>query len=295
MSHTKRIWGTTWRAILVGAGYVLAVIASGIATAALGFELAAPPGSESILLWMFMSGTLLAFFLGPLASRMAASRSQHFSVWVTVVFFNMGSVAIEGAIFAPELVPIPLPTLIAQQLLASAVVALLITRLFSRPARSTTRMRSLRLRPWYSWAWRLIASSLAYLFLYFVVGSLSYGLVTRPYYEAHAGGLTAPSPEVVWAVESVRAPLIVLSVALFVLYFQAPRRRLALTTGVMLFWVGGLVPLLFQVNALPLPLLVASGVEIFLQNFPAGAIAALLLQLPLAGATHPTSAVGLLS
>ncbi len=45
----------------------------------------------------------------------------------------------------------------------------------------------------------------------------------------------------------------------------------------MLFAIGGIVPLLYQVNALPLPLLIASAVEIFFQNFLTGIVAGLLL------------------
>ncbi len=83
-----------------------------------------------------------------------------------------------------------------------------------------------------------------------------------------------PPPGVILAVEAIRAPLIVLSVGLFVLSFQASNRRVMGTTGLKLFWIGGIAPLLLQVSTLPLILLAARAVEIFFQNFLTGMVAA---------------------
>lgn len=277
--RTPGFIGTTWRSILVAAGYVFSLVASGVVTSLLGFELAT---SESgiILLLTFIAGFMLAFFIGPLAVKMAGSRWRQATVWFSVVFFNMGSVAIEGAYFAPELVPMPLPILFIQQVLASTVVAVLVTLLFSRPATSPSIRDSLRLRPWNSWVWRFLASCLTYLLAYFAFGALNYSLVTQPFYETHTGGLNVPPPELVLSVEALRAPLIILSIGFFVISFAATQRRLALTTGILLFWVGGLVPLVLQVGTLPAPLLLASGVEIFFQNTLTGVVAAGLLHPP---------------
>jgi hypothetical protein len=215
---------------------------------------------------------------GPLAAQMDATRSDT-SLFGPPSFsiFNLGSVAIEGAYFAPALVTIPIPSLLAQQLLGAAAIGALITLLFSLPGTSAPLRTVLQVRPWYSWAWRFLLGSCSYLVFYFVFGALNYSLVTQPYYASHAGGLAAPPAQVVLAVEAVRAPLIILSVALFVLSFHASRRRLTLVTGLMLFWVGGLVPLVLQASVLPPLLLIASGVEIFFQNFLTGVIAAALL------------------
>ena len=116
-----------------------------------------------------------------------------------------------------------------------------------------------------------------YLALYFVFGALNYTLVTKPYYDTHAGGLTAPDPGVVLAAELVRAPLIVFSVLLFLLSVRGTRRQLMVKTGWLLFAIGGIVPLVLQVSALPILLLAASAIEIFLQNFFTGAAAARLM------------------
>jgi hypothetical protein len=116
---------------------------------------------------------------------------------------------------------------------------------------------------------------LGYLTFYYVFGALNYTLVTKPYYETHAGGVTVPQPQVVFLVELARAPLIVLSIVPLVLTMRTTKRRLAVTCGTILFMVGGLIPLLQA--PLPVFLRVASAWEIFLQNFPTGVIVALLL------------------
>jgi hypothetical protein len=149
--------------------------------------------------------------------------------------------------------------------------------LFAPAGFSFSWTQSLRARPWYSWLWRFIISSFSYLLFYFVFGGINYSLVTQPYYESHVGGLTVPAPEVVLALESVRGVLIVFSVLLFLLTVRGTRQQLMVKTGWLLFAVGGIIPLIWQVNTLPLFLLFASGIEIFFQNFLTGVVAAWLM------------------
>jgi hypothetical protein len=167
--------------------------------------------------------------------------------------------------------------LLAQQALASAIVALVITLLFAKAGNSISWMDALRTRPWYSWLWRFVASSFSYLAFYFVFGGLNYSLVTKPYYESHAGGLTVPAPELVFIIEAIRGLLIVFSVLLFLLSIRGTRRQLMVSTGWLLFAIGGIIPLIWQISALPLFLLFASAIEIFFQNFLTGVVAAWLM------------------
>lgn len=101
MSIVRTVWGTVWRSVVVGIGYILALIVTGVISSALGVQLPDTQGGESLLAWLFVSGILIGLFLGPLASQMLASRLQHIAVWGSVIFFNLGSVMIEGALFAP--------------------------------------------------------------------------------------------------------------------------------------------------------------------------------------------------
>jgi hypothetical protein len=73
------------------------------------------------------------------------------------------------------------------------------------------------------------------------------------------------------------APLIVLSVLPLLLGVRwSPPRRM-IVVGLLLFVIGGIVPLLEQVNTLPIFLLVASGWEIFFKNMSTGLVAGWLL------------------
>jgi hypothetical protein len=251
---------------------------AGMIGAMLGAQMGASTGGASAFTWLFVSSILLGVILGPMASRLTLTRGQHFILWTSLIFFNMGSVAIEGAYFVPGLVTVPIPVLLAQQALASACAALVITLTFASIGRPRSSWSdALRTRPWISWLWRFIASAASYLAFYYVFGAINYALVTKPYYEMHAGGLAAPAPEPVLMAELVRAPLIILSVLLFLLSTRGTRRQLMVRTGWLLFAVGGIFPLVLQISVLPILLLAASAVEIFCQNFLTGAVAARLM------------------
>jgi hypothetical protein len=234
-------------------------------------------GSENGLLLLVVSILLLGVFLGPFAARLRLSRLQHFILWWSLILFNLGSVALEGAYFAPSLVTIPIPVLLAQQFLATAGAALAVTYLFASRGISSSWSTALCTRPWYSWLWRFLLSAFSYLAFYFIFGGLNYSLVTKPYYDTHAGGLTVPAPEVVLILESIRGLLIVFSVFLLLLSIRGRRLGLMSMTGWLIFAIGGIIPLIWQVNSLPLFLLFASAIEIFFQNFLTGAVAAWLM------------------
>jgi hypothetical protein len=278
MNTLQMVWKNTWRSLLVALGYIGGLILAGIIGGLMGAQMASSTRDQSAFTWLFFASLLLGAILGPLAARLVLTRMQHFILWGSLIFFNLGAVAIEGAFFVPELVSLPLPVLFAQQLLASAGAALVIVLLFAEVGSPVASWAdALRTRSWHSWLWRFLLSSFSYLVFYFIFGALNYSLVTGPYYETHAGGLTVPAPEVVLAAELVRAPLITLSILFFLLSVRGTRRELMIKTGWLLFAIGGIVPLVLQVSSLPLLLLAASAVEIFLQNFLTGAVAARLL------------------
>jgi hypothetical protein len=277
MNSFQKIFGITWRSILVAFGYIAGLLLAGIIGSMFGWQPSANPDNGKSFILLFISTILLGVFLGPLASRLRLARKQHFILWGSLILFNLGSVALEGAYFAPDLVTVPIPVLLAQQTLATLGAAWMITLLFSQPGFSFSWKEVLRTRPWYSWLWRFIVSSFSYFAFYFIFGGLNYSLVTKPYYESHAGGLTVPAPGVVFTLEPIRGALIVFSVLLFLLSIRGTRRQLIINTGWLLFAIGGIIPLIWQINALPLFLLFASAIEIFFQNFLTGAVAAWLL------------------
>ncbi|MEZ4771055.1 MAG: hypothetical protein R2844_21875 [Caldilineales bacterium] len=273
MKTISKVMGLLWRGVVVGVAYVLVMMLAGVVLGVLGLIPPGTGGAASSLFWTLIAAVLLGLYLGRLAAHTPATRRQHVLIWTAVIFFNMGAVVLEGAYFAPDLVPIPLPALAIQQALAALVAGGLIALMFARREETAAFLATLRGRRWFGWFWRFLAASLSYLVFYAVFGALNYSLITEPYYASHAGGLTAPAAATVLAVELVRAPLLVLSVVLLILALRTGRRRTLLVAGLTLFWVGGVVPLTLQIASLPAPLLLASAVEIFLQNFLTGAVA----------------------
>jgi hypothetical protein len=269
-----------WRGVCVGAAYIVGVMLGGMVLGMLGLIPSSAGGSSVSLGWIFVAGIVVGLTLGPIARQMAVSRWQHLLIWSSIIFFNLASVMIEGAFFAPALVPMPIWVLALQQALAALITGAAITVLFA-PARAAGHPGLVgQTRMWYDWGWRLTVSVLSYMVFYLVFGAINYTLVTGPYYETHAGGLTVPPAQLIWSIEFVRSVLIVISVLLFLRAWQGSRRSALILTGLILFMVGGIAPLLFQVSALPLGLLTASAVEIFFQNFLTGVVAAALLGTP---------------
>ncbi len=263
------------RGALVALGYIAGIMLAGLIGAMLGDKL--PSGNDSSLVLLFVASVLLGLFVGSIASRLALARRQHFILWASLILFNVGSVTIEGAFFAPDLVSISLPMLVGQQLLATLGAAFVIARVVTISEQPVSWMDALRTHPLYSWVWRFIVSAVSYVVFYFVFGGLNYQLITKPYYDSHAGGLTVPPANVVLGVESIRSVMIVFSVFLFLLSARGTRRQLMVRAGWLLFAIGGIIPLVWQINSLPFFLLASSAVEIFFQNFSTGAVAALLL------------------
>ena len=130
-----------------------------------------------------------------------------------------------------------------------------------------------------AWVGRFVACALSYVVFYWVFGALNYSLFTHTYYETHQAALVVPPAQTILLVEAVRSVMLVLSVLPLALAWptvSANRLRLAVLCGLVLFLTGGLVPLA-STTTLPLFLRVASGWEIFLQNFSTGVVVALLL------------------
>jgi len=271
----KRSFETICKSLLIGAGYMIALLVGTMIVRSMGLNLPEVKNTQTALIWTLAGGTITGLFLGPIATSMSASKIRHIVVWSNVIFFNLISVAIEGRFFAPELAGNSLQGSTIRQLLAAVVTGWLITILFA--PKQTAMTVTVPQRSFFSWAWRFLISAFSYLVFYFIFGAINYILVTRPYYETSVSGLTVPPAGTVFMVELLRGPLIVLSVLPFLLSQRMNKRQAVMFTGLVIFSVGGLVPLTMRVDTLPLILLAASAVEIFFQNFSTGAVTALLL------------------
>ena len=263
------IWSASWRILIVATGYMLV---STVAGWLLGRNI-----EWGQLGWSLLSGVLIGLTLCPIAARMQGSHLRHIIVWGSILFFNTSSLMIEGAFYAPTHNPfVSMPiSWIALNLFQSLVPAALISWLFAPNALSIT-FTAPEKRAWYSWIWRFLLSAFSYLIFYFVFGAINYVLVTKPYYETHASGLVVPSSRIVLMAEMVRAPLIVLAIVPLILTLKMKKRWLAVLCGMILFVIGGIIPLLLE-SALPDFLRFASAIEIFFQNFFTGVVAVALL------------------
>lgn len=270
-----KVIGTFWRSLLVGAAYAIALTIGGMIASMVGTSMPEVDDSFSVLLWSFVGGTLMGLFLGPIASSLPLSRLRHVLVWSSVILFNLVSVIVEGYYFAPILIGDSLTGLILQQILAAFIIGWVITVFFT--SKGAAISVTLPTHSFISWSWRFVMAAFGYLIFYFIFGALNFTLVTEPYYESHTGGLEVPVLSTILTAELIRSVLIILSILPFLLSVKAEKKHLVLLSGLILFSVGGLVPLTMQAVTLPFVLLAASAVEIFFQNFLTGALAALLL------------------
>lgn len=95
----------TWRVLVVGIGYTLALILSGVVLGMMGL-LAADTNTEAapVFMWMFLGSLVMGLMLGLVARRLPASAARHVLIWTVLLFANISAVIIEGYFFVPDLV-----------------------------------------------------------------------------------------------------------------------------------------------------------------------------------------------
>ncbi|MCU7550886.1 hypothetical protein OCK74_17330 [Chitinophagaceae bacterium LB-8] len=274
----RKIFSILWRSILVGLAYLIANMVIGSILAQPGFEFSktTPQDLSRLLFTTFISGFLMGVTLGPVTTLFRATRVRSTLIFSSVIFLNLVSVLIEGYLFVPGLLQQAfIPSLLLLQFLSSIASSFAITFLFSNQNKMDPII-TIDHRSWYSWTWRFIISAASYLLFYFAFGFVNYELVTRPYYETHSS-LAVPELSTVIQVASFRSLLLIASILPLITLLHLPRRKMAFTCGMILFVIGGIIPLCMQAGMLPTKLLIASGIEIFFQNFLTGAVAAVAL------------------
>lgn len=274
----RKIFSTVWRSILVGFAYTIANVVIGGIMMQMGFDfsVSAPQNPSLLLIINFLSGFLIGITLGPVAKMLTESRVRSIFIWATILFLNLISVTIEGYYFAPGLLqPALLPSILVLQFLSTLACSVAITYIFSSGPEEDHFMR-MDHRSVYSWTWRFMISAASYLVFYFVFGSINYELFTRSYYETNSS-LAVPEFSTIIKVVPLRAVLIVASLIPLITALHLPRKQLVVICGMILFAIGGIIPLCMQVGMLPAKMLIASGIEIFFQNFLTGAVAAVML------------------
>ncbi|TCL73177.1 hypothetical protein EDC14_100539 [Hydrogenispora ethanolica] len=267
-----------WKIGVAATVYTAATLVGGGLLAGLGAPFPEMKGDPNrLLLFVFLSGLLIAAVAGPAVAKTGFSRIRVCFAVCGMLFLNSVAQMLEAIYFAPGMISRNTAcTLLAQQLLVAFLTGMAMACLFGGGPRST-RWETKRGRPWYDWLWRFAAGSGSYVVFYYLFGALSFALFTGVYYRGRGNGLHVPGPLEILAVEPVRALLLVASVSPLILRLQYPLRRRAGTVGLLLFTVGGLVPMLLASGSLPPGILIPGTVEMFFQNFLTGVTATLFM------------------
>ena len=243
----------------------------------------APNTESSQLALSFIAQLIYLALLSIVVAGLSRSAFLYKFITVSLMVF-LGwflNVAVELTIFSLATV-VEILAIIALGGLVSIISAGLISWLFE--VTESDRLETGYVRNYFSlraasdWTLRIIAGTLIYCGVYFLFGSLVYPFVA-PYYVSGELGLTLPDVEYVILVQLIRAPIYILSLWMFIIGSTYSRLGTIFTSGVALFVLGGLTPLLGGTDW-PVALRIFHGIEIFFQNFSAGLIIAWLLLPP---------------
>lgn len=258
-----------FRALAIALVFWTARLIGGAAMSALTGAHALDPVAE------LAAGGIVGVTLGWLVPRLRGSARTRVAIVGLALFVNVAAVMIEGAAFAPEDSPLShLPQQLVSQALVGLVVAGAAVALLRRDGGDASAAEPERGVRW--WVARLAATTSVYVVAYFVTGAINYVLVTGPYYQSHAGGLTTPALPVVFGVAILEGLLLSLGMLPLVRHLRGTRWGRGLSAGLVLSLLGGLVPLV-QATTLPDIIRVASTIEILFQKLPLGVAVALFL------------------
>ena len=131
-------------------------------------------------------------------------------------------------------------------------------------------------RPGMQAAGAVVASGFVYVLLYLVFGSITFFLFTKQYYPQ--GEQMARSYGIwLWVIQLGRGILMTVAVLPLIYTLRMQRWPAALSTGILLWVVGGLALLVVPMGMVPMQRFMHI-VEIFTQNFPLGIAAVMLLR-----------------
>lgn len=233
----------------------------------------------------FLGGLFLVLILSPLLRRSELSRGWlMFTLWIVVFTVAYLASVIEMPYFTTYSLGY-IASLAFQGLVVSLVFAGLTVWLLASEGGSVSWIEAFKrwfsYRQWYGWLIRFALCGFAYLFLYLVVGGISYVAFTQTYYtdpslaeQLHLR--PPPTFGVILPLELGRGFLFTFALIPLIVGVKMKQTRLALWLGLILVVIGDLVPML-QGQDLPVTLRVYTGVEILFQNGPLGVLVGYLL------------------
>ena len=275
---SDRIVGIIWRSILVSSAYTLTTFGLGTVMTKYGIPFPDMTKLGMSRSWFLVASIIMGFVIGAISQIVHTSKANHIMTWTILLFLNPFSVALESAVIAPQLLPAAsIPSLMLVQFIAALITAILITFLF---ASSSEQVFGTYIhRPWSAWTMRFsICVGLALLLCSFL-GATNYHLITKLYHDNYQIALALPTAEVVFAIQFMKALLIVLSLIPMIVTIGATKRFIAVMSGITLVVLGSLSPFL-QLSNLSMFLFLASSAKIYLQNFLIGILAGFILGCP---------------
>lgn len=278
MMFVKTCFEFLWKGIAIGALNLISLMIGGAALKSLGLTFPEVKNDPAfILLIMFLSGFMISVIGGIIVKHLKLSKLGTFMALFLMLFLNSLTQMMEALVFAPGIVSWDVvPAIYGQQCIMYLFISAGIAFLFRFDSRIREDFRTYR-RSWAGWLWRILAGSGSYVLFYYVFGSINAMLFTGEYYRAQINGLRLPSSFEILTLEPVRGILLVLSVLPVILNLHVSIKKRMIIVGTALFIIGGLLPMIQQINTLPAVLLVASTVEMFFQFFLTGVVATYIL------------------
>jgi hypothetical protein len=265
--------GIVIRSLIVGLVYALA---SALAAFLLGPLSRLHPALDNGLVW-WLTGTLLCLALAPFILRSTWSRLHTIlAVWAPILFVRTLGLGIEGWLYKPASTNSTLLGAAAGVVIGLLVAWLAVTLLM--PAKRGPASQPVAQHRWWGWTWRVLVVGLAYFVYYFVFGATNAMLYTRSFYEHYPQyGLNLPPTSLILLAQLLRGPLFGLGSLFIARAADVSRRQAGVWLGLLLFVVGGFGPYLETTfRTMPAGFNIATLVELFLQNFLTGEMAARL-------------------
>ncbi|HYF83490.1 MAG TPA: YqhR family membrane protein [Clostridia bacterium] len=273
MKILKTCFEFLWKGLVIGfLNLVTLTIVGGVLTS-LGVKFPEVKGDFSFILYiMFLSGFIISIIGGIIVKQLHLPKSKVFVALFLMFFLNVVTQMLEALFFAPGLVSWETaPAIFGQQSIMYLFISAGITLLF-RYNGETEQAGKRQKRSWRGWLGRILVSSGSYVLFYFIFGSINAALITGDYYRSEISGLHLPSTLEILMLEPIRAALLVLSVIPLIMYLRVSKKKCAAIVGMVLFILGGLLPMLQQLNTLPTAVAVSSIFEMFFQFFLTGVV-----------------------
>lgn len=260
-----------WKSLVIGFINVASVILAGVILTIMGLKFPESSSEYSFILFiMFISGFIISIVGGIIVKNLKLRKFEIYIFLFLMFFLNSATQLLEALFFAPGIITWEVaPTIFAQQFIMYMLTSVGITLLFS----NKNKIESIKLnRSWKEWFWRLLLSSASYVLFYFVFGIINAMSFTGEYYKSQISGLSQPNTFEILILEPIRAIIIVLSVLPIILNLNTSKKKRMVMVGMSLFVIGGLIPMLQQIDTLPIVIVITSTFEMFFQFFLTGMV-----------------------